>query len=161
VDLSRHGARVLDAIQALRDKSMVFSYETVGGAGTLRLGLYLSIREYAAGKLEASGEAGAVHERHGRHYVREAQRWTASTEGPEGAAFLALLILEQENLIAAVDNALDGPGALAPERVELGLAGLVAMLPLLCTRISFVWALRVFEVGLARSEGTDRRLLSA
>jgi predicted ATPase len=80
VDLSPcpRAPNVLDAIQSLRDKSLVYLAPPAEQLSDPRLGLYETIRSYAAEKLEASGELEAAQERHAAHFL-DAAAWTRRT----------------------------------------------------------------------------------
>ncbi len=91
VSLAEHpGAPpISDVVQSLRDKSMLTT-SVPDAAGTQRLGTYLTIREYAAAALRASGAEEATRRRHLEHHagsldvdnVLQAVRWGL---GPESA----------------------------------------------------------------------------
>ena len=51
------------AVEALKEKSLLRSNEVAELGGEIRFGMYESIREYAAGKLEESGKLPATRER--------------------------------------------------------------------------------------------------
>lgn len=63
--LSLDDSSVLDAIQSLRDKSLLRSIS----AGDGRLGLYEAVREFAEARLRASGLIAAVELRHAHYYA--------------------------------------------------------------------------------------------
>ena len=70
-----------------------------------------TVREYAAERLEASGERDVVRDRHLDYYVTLAERTWPDLFGPGQAKALARLDLERENLLAAhawADHASDG-----------------------------------------------------
>lgn len=136
------GGWVGDQVQALRDKSLVRAWplEQPELAGELRLGLYESIREYAAERLVEMG-AGEVRERHRAHYLELGQALAAKVDGHGGPEALARLALERENLLAVVRRALEeGEG-------EAAMAGLVSLDTVLATRGPF----RVHEDLLDRA----------
>ncbi len=100
VDLSAHpdAPAVLDALQSLRDKSLL---RADGG----RLRAFVSIRDYAADKLRAAGAAEDVERRAGRHFADLAARLRAEVDGPAGVAALERIAAERENLAAVAARA--------------------------------------------------------
>lgn len=112
IDVSIHGGAppVLDVLQSLHDKSLVrtddLAPDTPGG----RFDLFLSIREFAAEKLEESGEADGARQRHASHYATIAWRRAAEVLGPAGVDARAWLAREKDNLRAVVER---GPRELA------------------------------------------------
>jgi predicted ATPase len=106
VDLSRFpGAPgVLDALQSLRDKSLVYLGPSAELPQEMRLGVYESIRAYAAEKLAGSGELDAALARHATHYLDMAG-WTRRTNDIGAAEDLRRLTLERENLRAIHERA--------------------------------------------------------
>jgi predicted ATPase len=71
---------VLETVQRLRDKSLVCAYASREQPSELRLGLYESIREYAAEKLAESDESEAAVERHAQYFLRAATGWAERAE---------------------------------------------------------------------------------
>jgi predicted ATPase len=111
VDLSAFDGppTALDALQALRDKSLVHAEPSPGLPSELRFGLYESIREYAAEKLADSGEAEGVHARHASYFLRTGADWAERVE-VGSAEHIQRLALELENLRAVHERALaDSP----------------------------------------------------
>ena len=110
---------VLDLLSSLVDKSMVVSGP--GAEDALRYGMLEPIRQYASEKLEESGEAERVGERHARYYLALAE--TAEPELKEQGSWLRKLGAEHANFRAALGWALDREYADedAEERAELGL----------------------------------------
>lgn len=74
-------ADVLDGLSSLVDKSLVRRRDTSDGEP--RFGMFETIRAFAAERLAAEQDAGAVRERHARHYVGLVERLHTSAE--EGA----------------------------------------------------------------------------
>jgi predicted ATPase/serine/threonine protein kinase/Tfp pilus assembly protein PilF len=102
LDLSSHeGAPwVLDVLQALRDKSLLRAYDAPGFSDEARFGMYESVREYAAEKLDRSGARGETEERHAEHYLPRAEGWSRDVHSRLGEAALRRLKLEAQNLVA-------------------------------------------------------------
>jgi predicted ATPase len=88
---------ILDVIQALRERSLVYRSSRARG----HLALYESIREYAARKIDAVASRDAA-QRHARYYVTEGERCAALASGSEGQQSLEWLTLELENLLSVV-----------------------------------------------------------
>ena len=116
----------MDAVQALVDKSLLRTWNRAE-AGRYDLeephfGMYLSIHEYAAEKLLASGPGTqrAADERHGRHFARfgtEEALDALSRHG--GVRRRRALALELDNLVSACHRAIrrgDGETAVATYR---------------------------------------------
>lgn len=104
----------LDQVAMLRQKSLL--YTRVDEEGGVRFGLYLSIREFAAGEL-APADRAAAEQRHAHHFVAFVERM----EDP------AQLLLERDNLLVAIERCLDDG---APAAIELGgrlLVGFAAL----------------------------------
>jgi len=86
------GDQVLDSLSQLVDKSLVRTSEQ---AGQTRYWLLETIRQYAREKLEASGSAPAVHERHLHYLAQMAQ--TAEPHLRDGQQLIYLQQLETEH----------------------------------------------------------------
>ncbi len=114
LDLSGHGddETVLDAVQALRGKSLIRSYETDELPGERRLGLYESIRDYAWEKLvEGRDHDGAI-ARHRSYYARFGASASGRADGPA-------LALEYDNLVAAFNRSSDSSATDAAVAAEM------------------------------------------
>jgi non-specific serine/threonine protein kinase len=90
----------LDLIAALVEASLLRS-ET-GPDGTVRYRTLETIREFAEERLEASGEAEAVRQRHAAYFLAFAERYELAELLPDGDRILGLLEAEQANLRAAL-----------------------------------------------------------
>jgi predicted ATPase/class 3 adenylate cyclase/Tfp pilus assembly protein PilF len=103
----------MDAVQSLVDKSLLRFWVPAQAHGRLSLdepyfGMYLSIHEYAAEKLQLGGadEVRRVQERHGRCYARHGASDAVAALGThEGVGLRQALAFELENLIAACRRA--------------------------------------------------------
>lgn len=104
---------VLGGLQSLREKSLLYHSEGVGGEP--RFLMLETIWEYARGLLEASGEAEALRRRHAEYFLALAEEAAPQLEGPHPQAWLERLGAEYANLRAALGWALGGGD------VELGL----------------------------------------
>jgi predicted ATPase len=93
----------MDLVAALRDKSLV--HAAAGSEG--RLAMYVSIRDYAAARLEERGRAAAdeVRWRHARHYaaaVRPCNEARTMQGTTPDAALRPKLMPDRENVLAAL-----------------------------------------------------------
>jgi len=99
----------------LRDRSLLASHVTPGGQS--RFSMLVTIRQYAATKLDDSARA-AVELRAGEYFAEFVAHWGAQAEGDAGASALRHLELEVDNIVALQASVV----ALAPAvAVELGL----------------------------------------
>jgi predicted ATPase/class 3 adenylate cyclase len=89
-------ADVLDLLAALVDKSLVAL-----DAGEQRYAMLETVRQYALEKLEASGEAGEVRDRHLDFHLAMVEQAAAGLAGPERADLLERLDRARENVLAA------------------------------------------------------------
>lgn len=89
---------VLDLLARLVDKSLV---QSDARAGDARYRMLETIRQYAADKLAASGEATALHERHAEYFTAFAQR-DFSENGNYAPDWLPRLDGESDNLQAVL-----------------------------------------------------------
>ena len=145
-------ADVLDLLAHLVEKSLV-----VLDATGERYHMLETVRQYAAARLEAAGEAAATRDRHLRYYVALVEAAVPQFFGPEQGRSLAAIDDERENILAA-----HAWCAHAEDGVERGLR-LVA--------IKFYWINRGlpglgFRLGaealaLARKEGDWHQLAAA
>lgn len=130
LDLSAHeGAPwVLDVLQALRDKSLLRAYDAAGFADEARFGMYESVREYAAERLDRGGGRDAAEERHAAHYLRSAEAWSAEVRSRVGAQKLQRLRLEAQNITAVHTRTLSPrPAWASPDHALRAACGLEAL----------------------------------
>jgi predicted ATPase/class 3 adenylate cyclase len=99
---------VLDLLASLVDKSLVVTEinESVSSAGKLRYRLLESTRQYAAEKLEGSGERDRLRRKHAEYFMKMAQRAEQSWGATPTRTWLAPLDPEIDNFRAALDWAL-------------------------------------------------------
>ncbi|RKH15792.1 cyclase [Corallococcus sp. CA047B] len=119
---------VLEVLHSLRARSLLCAREVGAPGGFLRLGLYESIREYAALRLRERGEEAACEARHADTYLQLAGRLRERVQRTGGATALRRLALERENLLAACDNAMAVRPATA-QSLGRALETLVALEP--------------------------------
>lgn len=138
----------LETAQALADKS--FLRALPGG----RLGLFESIREFAAAHLEREARAEAE-VRHEAHYLALGEAAAAGVHGPDGLRCRARLVVAQTQLVAVLERALERRDAMAAVRT------LASLHPVLTTRGPFEAHLRWLDmaVGLAAGTAVEARAL--
>jgi predicted ATPase len=93
---------VLDLVQALREKSLLRTYQE--GSGDLRFGMYETIRDFVAEQLILSGEQAKTSERHTRFFLEVAQRWHAVVHQHGGVDALRMMAVNSENLLSAFER---------------------------------------------------------
>jgi predicted ATPase len=96
-DLGR--GEVLELLSRLVDKSLVLTGEQ---AGSTRYRLLETVRRYGQERLEESGEAGSVGERHANHYLALAEEAEPELRGTQQVPWLQRLSSERDNLRAAM-----------------------------------------------------------
>ena len=106
---------VLDVLGRLVEKSLVEH-----DAQAERYRFLETVREYAADRLEESGERDAARRRHFACFAALAAQARPALFGPEQAHWLARLDLERENLIAAHEAAMQGMASAAEALAMLG-----------------------------------------
>ena len=129
VDLSAfpQAATTVDAIQSLRDKSLLTRQDTPFGT---RFGLYQSIREYGERRAEsefAFDQQQALQRRMADHFVTWAEAKNAQVFTAAGGDALFRLELEMENLFAVQDRALATGDATGAARAILAVARALAV----------------------------------
>jgi predicted ATPase len=112
---------VIDAIQSLRNKSLLCGHERSdpataeaeeGTPAEPRFDLYETIRDFALDRAEQDPD---LRSRHVAFYRRRGELWAGAAHGADGAANRARLGLERDNLIAAHSYCLENdlPAAVA------------------------------------------------
>jgi non-specific serine/threonine protein kinase len=137
---------LLDDLEALVDQSLVCQKDEA------RFGMLDTIREYAAERLEASGELEAVRRRHAEHFLALAEEAEPGLQGPKQGAWLERLEREHDNLWAALGWSLErGAEDLGP---DLGLRRAGALARFWEVRGHPAEGLRWLERALSRSAET-------
>lgn len=127
------GAALLDALEALRDKSLLSVSDCVHLEGERRYTLTESIAEFALARLEESGAAERCYGAHERFYLGWLGPSPQARHIAGDEALRARLEAERLNLLAIHDRCM----AASPPRGERALMALVALAPLRCTRGPF------------------------
>lgn len=91
---------LLDGLASLVDASLLRRVDSA--AGEHRYSMLETMREYAVQRLEESGEAEAVRQRHAEYHLKLAERAVPRLVRPEQGAWLARLEKEHDNLRAAL-----------------------------------------------------------
>ena len=113
-------AEILDLLSGLVQKSLVIAKE--GNEGGVRYRLLEPVRLYARGKLEESGDAERVRERHAEYFLVLAERADPELAGPGRTVWLKQLATEYDNIRAALGWCLDDEeGVKTGERSAMGL----------------------------------------
>jgi non-specific serine/threonine protein kinase len=99
------GPDVLDALALLVDKSLL--RQAAGPEAEPRFEMLETLREYAAERLEASGDAETWRRRHAEYYLTLAEQAGPELLGPRQRIWLGQLEQELDNLRAALGWALD------------------------------------------------------
>ena len=142
--------RATDAIEALRDRSLLSAAPSEGG-DRLRFSLYGSVREYAREQLFNRGGRDAAVLRHARHYVAEGTRWARLHD--EGCSLEAAswLARETENLMAAHRRML----LRGREGAELAIGAALALDPLLAASGPGALRLALLDAAITAASKED------
>ena len=116
----RARGKVLEFLSQLVDKSLVMVEER---EGEVRYRLLETVRQYGMEKLEGSGEAEMVLERHARYFLALAEEAESELMGTHQEAWLGRLEAEHDNLRAVLARALENGEADLGLRVAGVLGG--------------------------------------
>jgi predicted ATPase/Tfp pilus assembly protein PilF len=120
--LSLEGGFVVDLLEDLCDRSLLYRYEPSETPGEPRFALYASIREYAEEKLTNPEQTFA---KHASYYLRSVEEWNQAIDGVDGRGARQRLFLEIENLLMVHRQASDA---------EESLRAVLALGPILYSR---------------------------
>jgi predicted ATPase len=155
VDLRAHGGApgVLEVIETLREKSLIHATETPALRGEMRLGVYASIRDFAARSLDETA-ARALEARHADHIVSAAES-SAAGDPTRRARILA----ERDNLLAVIERVL-GRGPVTARTAEPALRALLLLAPSRLYEGPLEAYVRLLDpvLGATRDSGADPRL---
>jgi predicted ATPase/Tfp pilus assembly protein PilF len=149
------GARVLDLLERLRERSLVRSYFPREAPNEARFTLYEPIRAFASEKLDELGERVPAEARHAAHFRRAATAWASAQR-------LDRLAIDYPNVLSVIERTLEGKRktvAAALVAIEL----LVALEPILPLRVSAARQLELVDrarKGLGDAE-IDRAIHAA
>jgi predicted ATPase/Tfp pilus assembly protein PilF len=148
----------LEIIQSLREKSLVRAFSTADTSREVRLGLYDTVREYAAEKLEAGGDLEATLARHDAFFLRVAEHWVFHGMKRGARDERMTLVAEVDNLFAVLERAL----AARPPRVREALLTALASEAALNLRADLRGVLPMLDavVAAAGPDPTDPALVS-
>jgi predicted ATPase/DNA-binding SARP family transcriptional activator/DNA-binding CsgD family transcriptional regulator len=113
---------VLDLLSRLVDKSLVVSGASPEAGGGPRYRMLEPVRQYAQEKLEASGEAATIRQRHTEHYLELAETAEPELSGRNQPEWLYRLETEHDNLRAALGWSLQQPEVEPALRLAAALA---------------------------------------
>ncbi len=111
----------LAGISSLADSSLLVQLDTNSTAP--RFGMLETIREFAQEQLLASGELETTRQSHGAYFLELAEAANDAMEGPEHGSWARRLREDQENLRAAIRNALEVQQTETALRLSLELWG--------------------------------------
>ena len=132
VDLKRYrkAPKPFQVLKALRDKSLVLTYESPTVPGAIRWNAYDAVREFASNKLAKSGMRPTVEARHARYYLTLAETHLERLRTPEAVDALASIAVELDNLLAVHERSV-------PKQPVQALRAALALDPVLGTHGPF------------------------
>src|SRR5215203_2646762 len=143
---------VLEVLSELVDKSLVVVEASPGEQGVPRFRMLEPVRQYGRERLEESGAAEWVRERHAGYYLALAQEAEPELEGADQIRWMDRLEAEHDNLRAALSWALEGGQA------ELGLRLAGALRLFWVGRNHYREGRRWYEEGLKRGHSAPQHM---
>jgi predicted ATPase/DNA-binding XRE family transcriptional regulator len=143
---------VLDALDALADKSLLSVDEHVDETGSTRYRMLETVRQYANDRLAERGETAEVRDRHLHWYASLVDEADQMLLGPEQTQWLARLESELDNLRSALNWSINMPAGDAPADWLTGVR--------LAGTLSRFWRMRsllnegLYWLTLARGRGS-------
>ena len=116
------GLDVLDGLASLVDKSLL---RRIAPAGTTRVFMLETIREFGVERLATGGELEQSRARHAAHFADIADRAEASLISPDEERWMERLWRDSENLRAALDWSLQAGDLQTAARLGIGLGWLL------------------------------------
>lgn len=144
------GMDALDGLSSLVEKSLLQQV----GENEPRLVMLETIREYAAERLEESGDQDQVRRHHTQYYLLLAEEAEPELTGPDQRMWLDRLEVEHDNIRAGLRQAFDQGD------VEVGLRLVAAVWPLWYAHAHFREGMRWLEQGLAQGTGVSEPVLA-
>jgi predicted ATPase/DNA-binding CsgD family transcriptional regulator len=141
---------VLELLSELVDKSLVVV--EAGEERVPRFRMLEPVRQYSQERLQESGTAEQVRERHARHYLALAQEAEPELERADQVRWMDRLEAEHDNLRATLSWGLEGG------EVELGLRLAVALRLFWVGRSDHREARRWYEEGLKRGDSAPQQV---
>jgi predicted ATPase/DNA-binding SARP family transcriptional activator/DNA-binding CsgD family transcriptional regulator/Tfp pilus assembly protein PilF len=141
---------VLEVLSELVDKSLVVVEASPGEQGVPRFRMLEPVRQYGRERLEESGAAEWVRERHAKYYLALAQEAEPELEGADQIRWMDRLEAEHDNLRAVLSWALEGGQA------ELGLRLAGALRLFWVGRNHYREGRRWYEEGLKRGHSAPQ-----
>jgi predicted ATPase len=153
LDLSPYAGahRGLDALETLRDRSLLSASAPADDSGRLRFSLHGSVREYAREQLILQGGREEAVLRHARHYVVAALRWAELYDAGQTREATAWLTREAENLLAVHRRTL----LRGREGAALAIQAALALDPLLAAVGPTTLRLALLDAALAAGARED------
>jgi predicted ATPase len=144
---------IVDVLEALRDKSLIFTRAVPALGGEHRFGLLESLREFVGEKL-APAAAVAARLRHARHYARALEKLSPALEAGDPAV-VARLDVEKENLRVLVARAIaPSRGESAEDRREAADLALAALGAVDLARLPIPWSRLAEDLEQVLSAGS-------
>ncbi|MCE9582990.1 MAG: hypothetical protein K8T20_10890 [Planctomycetes bacterium] len=150
----------IDAVQALRDRSLLRTSDTPFGT---RFSMFRSVRDFGERRGRAiEGETAwrALEDRHSRHFVEAARRWAALT-GPGAAEALEHIDLELDNIFAIQDRCLARAAAGEAGAAAEAARAIMAADPLLSWRGPFDQRISRLRLSLDAGDPAEEARVAA
>jgi predicted ATPase/DNA-binding SARP family transcriptional activator/DNA-binding CsgD family transcriptional regulator len=141
---------VLDVLSELVDKSLVVVEASPGEEGVPRFRMLEPVRQYGQERLQESGTAERLRERHAQYYLALAQEAEPELEGADQTRWMDRLETEHDNLRAALSWTLEGG------QTELGLRLAGALRLFWVGRNHYREGRRWYEEGLKRGHSVPQ-----
>jgi predicted ATPase/Flp pilus assembly protein TadD len=144
---NRVQGQILELIQSLRDKSLLYSWSAASGS-EVRLSMFGPVRDFAWQKLRTSGLLAGALLRHAEYYARSYGPGSANGADPKR---LARLERDAENLLAAAEYALSDECS----DKAVGLRALLALEPAIRARGAYGTFRSLLDRALAYGDAPD------
>jgi DNA-binding CsgD family transcriptional regulator/tetratricopeptide (TPR) repeat protein len=143
---------VLELLSELVDKSLVVAKASPVEEGVVRFRMLEPIRQYAQERLQESGTAERLRERHAKYYLALAQQAEPELDGADQVRWMDRLEAEHDNLRAVLSWALEGGEA------ELGLRLAGALRLFWVGHSHYSEGRRWYEEGLKRGDSAPQQV---